>query len=157
MESPVNDAIVRFQAKWQLGFIPPELAPAAATELLQSGIVGRPLTILAGLTSPSRIEVEPLVRRFLVEAGAAPMSDVDARWLLVRAGAQAIAAGSLAPREGVVQLAFLCRELGMPERLRDFVDLSAGYDPNDSRCDDRIRAVATKVLSTLRRSPRAAT
>jgi len=145
------DAIARFQAKWQLGFIPPEQAPAAATQMLQAGIVGNSLTTLAGLTSPSRLEVEPLVRSFLVEYGATPMADADARWLLVGAGVEAITAGNLAPREGVEQIAFLCRELGTPEVLRDFVDLSATYDPKDLRCDDHIRDLAANVLMTLRR------
>lgn len=151
------DALARFQARWQLGFIPLEQAPAAAAQLLESGLAGNALTTLAGLNSPSRPEVEPLVKNALAECGAAPMTDTDARWLLVRAGVEAITAGMLPPREGVDQLAFLCQALESPEGLREFVDLAARYDSTDPRCDDRIRAVAVRVLAALRQTPGAAT
>jgi hypothetical protein len=151
------DDVARFQAKWQLGFLPPARVPLAATQLLEAGIEGGSLVMLAGLTGPSRAEVAPYVRRFLVECGAPPMSDDEARWLLVRAGVAAITAGTLTPREGAAQLAYLCRALGLPEQLRDFMYLSADYDPRDSWFDDRIRETAADVETSLRRSPKVAT
>jgi hypothetical protein len=149
--------IARFQAKWQLGFIAPEQVPAAATAMLHAGVEGDSLAALAGLVNPSRSEVEPLVRRFLVEVWAESITDADARWLLVRAGVEAITDGTLAPRTGADQIAFLCRDLGMPELLRYFVYLSADYDPNHSWFDNQIRATAGDVLAALQRSPGVAT
>jgi hypothetical protein len=157
MESELAGQVARFQAKWQLGFIMPEQVPAAATAMLHAGIEGDSLAVLAGLVNPSRLEVEPLIGRFLVEVGSVRITDADARWLLVRAGVEAIAAGTLAPRTGADQIAFLCRDLGMPELLRYFVYLSADYDPDDSWFDDRIQATAADVLAALRRAPGVAT
>jgi len=151
------DEVARFQAKWQLGFIPAERVPLAATQMLEAGIEGESLAILAGLIEPSHEEVAPYVKKFLVECGAPTMSDQEARWLLVGAGVAAITAGTLAPREGADQLAYLCRELGMPELLLYFVYLSADYDAKDSWFDDRIRETAADVQNSLRSSPQVAT
>ncbi len=157
VDAEMRDQIARFQAKWQLGFIPPEQVPAAATAMRQAGVDGTSLAVLAGLIDPSRSEVEPLVCRFLVEVGAPSITDAEACWLLARAGVEAIAAGTVAPRKGAAQIGFLCRKLGMPELLRALASLSVDDSPDDSRLDDRIRATAREVLAALQRPPGGAT
>ena len=157
MESGMPGEVARFQAKWQLGFLRPEEVPEAASSMLLAGVQGETLAVLAGLINPSRAEIEPLVRRFLTEVAVEPITDGEARWLLVRAGLEAITAGTLAPRTGAAQLAFICGELGMPEVLRHFVYLSADYDPDDAWFDEQIRSSAADALAQLRPSPGVAT
>jgi hypothetical protein len=146
MASPID----RFRAKWQLGFLPPERVPAAATELLLDSIESNSLAILAGLTLPTRLDVAPLVERLASEQGMESMSDDEARWLLVRAGVEAISAGTLAPRTGADQIAALCTDLEMPEMLRSFVYYSADYVTDDPLWDERIRETAAEVAAVLR-------
>ena len=142
--------IQRFQAKWQLQFAPPEAVPSFAADMLDLGLEASAAAELAALVNPVRPDVDPVFRRLMLELRLPEMTDDEARWLLVRAGVRAICDGTLQPREGADQIAFLCEGLGLPEVLRPFLYFSSDYDMKEAASwDAAIRSTSDKVRTAL--------
>jgi hypothetical protein len=141
------------QAKWQLNLLRSDDIPELATQILETGLESPALIELAGLISPDRWEVTPLIEEAFSQASLRPISNEAAQWRLAYETAREIVDGRVMPLEGAVTLWSLANDLQLPEALRYFVYLAADYgegprDPENQRAwfDAKIVESARELL-----------
>src|SRR5690242_860892 len=106
------------QAKWQLNLLRSDDIPELATQILETGLESPALIELAGLISPDRWEVTPLIEEAFSQESLRPISNEAAQWRLAYETAREIVDGRVTPLEGAVTLWSLANDLQLPEALR---------------------------------------
>jgi hypothetical protein len=87
-------------ARWVLGELPPEDVPPLAVKALLRGCESPTVAVLAGMTRPTRGDVEDEVRDLLLELKLSRPSQRAALKSVVDHVAQQIVSGTLAPPKG---------------------------------------------------------
>ena len=116
------------RAQWVLGRLDPEDLPPLAGRFLQEGFDGQSLRELAGLTKPTRADIEQLVDAALGETGAESMDGLSAAWTVARSIAAKIIRGDLAPHDGARDIGNVARMNAELAPLMVFAGLASEWE-----------------------------
>jgi len=144
------------QAGWEFGNLPSEDFPRIAQEALEAGFDGRCIRRIAGLTRPTRGDLQSLMGEFLQELGVETnLSRQEAGRVLARIAARAIAQGRISPYEGAV---FIGYEIGnalsdLRNEFVPFVGLASEYEdcgPYSGHSEQTRRKIEQEILNEAR-------
>jgi hypothetical protein len=91
-------------AEWVLEQLPPERVPALCVEALEAGCRSPAVAVLAGLTTPTRADIEDYLPALLREIGLRRPSHDESLKTLVDAIAHKIVAGEVDPVAGAAHI-----------------------------------------------------
>ena len=145
------------QARWALDKLPSEDAPPLAQEALRLGYDGKNVRRIAGLISPVRADLLPLMPGFLAEMGMSTgITREEAAWALTRSIAKGMLDGHITPYEGA---SFIWREIvnqvwpNQQHPLLSFVGWASDYEDCESyteRPDKRRREIEKEIAEEAR-------
>jgi len=137
--------------KWYFGLLFPESVPEFAIAALEAGYDGRQLRWIAGLTRPTRADLEAIMNDMFHELGQSPITDTrKAGTRLAAKFCQQIVAGEIEPYDGARRIwKSIYYALGCPKELVPFVALASEWEdvPESRRkYDKEILAAAREFL-----------
>jgi hypothetical protein len=138
------------QLKWHFGLLFPESVPAFAADALEVGCDGRWLRRIAGMTRPTRVDLERIIDDMFGELGQSPITDTEAAGnRLARRITDQIVSGAISPYDGANVIWTVYLGLGQPKALVPFVGLASEWEDHlhlRRKYDKDIVAAARKFL-----------
>lgn len=147
------------QARWTLGLVPSERAPAIALQALEGGLDTPTLRVLAGESNPRLSEVGPLFDRALGELGCTPLTREAAGEIITMRWARSIVRGEVSAYEGARAIwSEVCDPLDGGGRLFAFKRLASEHEDYrfaresapPGTYDERVRECEEEIIEKAR-------
>lgn len=150
------------QALWHFGWLRGEDLPKVAQRLVEDGFDDPIACELAVLNHPTLRDAGPMFLRILRQLGKPNLSVLEAREIATRHFAEAIAVGTIEPRDGADRLTALFDASGRSKELEVFwglwashddgPDVTGGQEAFNAGVDARVIAEARTLLA-MRQTP----
>jgi hypothetical protein len=139
-------------ARWKLGDLAPEQVPAIALRALEDGSEMTEICVLAGLTSPTRRDVDDEIPLLLQELGTARPTRPQAAKILADEVLRKIVKGEVDAYGGARVLWSYSNDfedLGVWEQLRPFVGAASEWEDDPERRPDYEQDIVEEATALL--------